>query len=144
MRVIHFVILLLILTTVGCHEDGPGVDWSTSLEAAKEKANNMNGLVMIYFTQPGCGFCKKMDREAFLDPSIVHYSKYLGCFKADISKPDGKKLGDFYDIPATPSLVIMKTDGTIVSRLAGARSGAKLLENLRDAYELAGMKFPET
>lgn len=63
-------VFTLILSTISF---GQEIKWLSIDEATKEsKANPKKPILVTVYTN-WCGYCKKLDRETFVDPAVVKY-----------------------------------------------------------------------
>ena len=47
------------------------VRWEPTLESAQRLAGQTNRLVLIYFSGPSCGYCRRMEAEVLSQPSVA-------------------------------------------------------------------------
>ena len=91
--------------------------WASSVAEAMRLGKAGNRPIMIEFTSPACGPCKKMEVEVFGLPAVkAELAKFVKV-KADITQPDMKALSKKHGFSAVPAFVFMRPNGTkVVSR----------------------------
>jgi thioredoxin-related protein len=52
---------------------GQQINWMTLEQANREIKSNPKKPILLTIYTDWCGYCKKLDRETFLDPSVVKY-----------------------------------------------------------------------
>lgn len=66
-------LLTVITIVISSLAFGQNINWLTLEEANREiKANPKKPILFTIYTD-WCGFCKKLDKETFLDPTVVKY-----------------------------------------------------------------------
>jgi protein disulfide-isomerase len=110
--------------------------WLTSVPEARAKAEKEKKLVLLDFTgSDWCPWCIKLHTEVFSKPEFADYAKKnLVLVKVDFprNKPQSdelkaanKALFEKYEIPAYPTLVVLKPDGTVVWKQVGYPNDGK-------------------
>ncbi len=108
-----------------------GVSWSHSeLESALADAKKVGKPVLLLFDQDGCPTCTLLERGVLTAPSFVSAVdgnfvtlRLNACTDRDVAKR--------FKLLGTPTLILLRPDGTEISRQVGARSLASGLQLLR-------------
>ena len=101
--------------------------WIADMDAAKKQAAEQKKDLMIEFTgSDWCGFCIKMEQNAFGVPSFGDFlNKNFVLFKADFPsrkqipediRKQNSQLSKKYAIPGYPTVVIISPDGKELTR----------------------------
>jgi protein disulfide-isomerase len=109
-------------------------DWLTSVPDAQAQAKKDNKLVLLDFTgSDWCGWCKKLDAETFSKSDFQTYAKKNLVLvevdfprdkpQSDALKTANKELQEKYKISGYPTLVALKSDGTVVWQQVGYLPG---------------------
>lgn len=64
------ILLLLIITSQHATSQKPEIEWM-GFEKLEDSLQANNKPVLVYFYTDWCVYCKKMDKNAFLNPEIV-------------------------------------------------------------------------
>ncbi len=98
-----------------------GVDFQhLTYSEALEKAKAENKLVFIDCYTTWCGPCKHMAEVVFpQEKAGEFFNPRFVCVKFDMEKGEGKELGKKLGVPAYPTFVIVRPDGTIQHRIVG-------------------------
>jgi len=106
------------------------------LEAAMQKAQAENKLIMVDFWASWCTPCKWMDEHTFSNPEL---SKYLNnsyvSVRIDVDNFDGITYKNQYEIRFLPTLIIMNPDGIVLKKYEETMAPSKLLRILNDYDE---------
>ncbi len=93
-----------------CWAGEPG--WAASVDEALRLGKQQNRPIMIEFTTPICGPCRKMEMEVFTLRKVkTQLAKFVKT-KADITQPDLKALSKSHGFSAVPAFVFMRPNGT--------------------------------
>ena len=66
------IFLFLTLSfLLGTHVQAQQIEWKTIEQAAKTDSKSNTKLYFVDFYTSWCGWCKKMDRETFTDPTVA-------------------------------------------------------------------------
>lgn len=97
----------------------------TTQAAAEEK------LYIVFFTKNYCPACEKMKEDTFTDPDLVDLMTDLAyIYEAEMPEMDAVALAEQYNIQAYPTILIFNSRGTLIGKLVGGQSAAKLIEFL--------------
>jgi len=105
----------LIVLTVGlilsaCCAGEPG--WAKSVEEAMRLGKEQNRPIMIEFTTPLCGPCKKMEMEVFTLRKVKRELDKFVKAKADVTLADMKAFSKRNGLNAVPAFLFMRPNGT--------------------------------
>ena len=92
-----------------------------TLKDALEKAKTENKYVFVDCYTSWCGSCKLMTENVFPSKTVGNYmnNKFV-CVKFDMEKEEGIDIQQKYQIMSYPTFLVLKTDGTLLSRIVGA------------------------
>ena len=109
---------------------GQGIEFfKGTFEEALVKAGNENKLVFVDFYAVWCGPCKQMTEKVFPDEELGKYmnERYVSLQINVEAAGWSKETAEKYNVTVLPTLVFFQPDGKVVSRLAGAREKAEVL-----------------
>lgn len=90
----------------------------TVYKRAVQRAKDENKIIMIKATSQHCHFCKKMDREVFVDKEVVgHLEKDFIAVEVDIYK---ERLPEGLETQVTPTFFFLSSDEKVLKRVPGA------------------------
>ena len=102
------------------HSDAPGIAWYRgSAEAALESAKASNKPVLLYWGAQWCPPCKQLKSAVFSRPDFIEKSKLFVAVYLDGDLPDAQKWGDVFRVSGYPTVVVLKSDGSEITRIAG-------------------------
>lgn len=140
-------LLLLVSAAVlaGCSPDSSGtksstavasdLNWLTDLPKAQAEAKAENKLVLMNFTgSDWCVWCVKLDEDTFSKPEFADYARTnLVLVKldfpqktklpADLQKANDALQAKYDPEGAFPTLILMKSDGTVLWKQLGYLEG---------------------
>ncbi len=104
----------------GMHSDAPGIAWyKGSAEAALKAASASNKPVLLYWGAQWCPPCKQLKSAVFSRPDFIEKSKLFVAVYLDGDLPDAQKWGDVFRVSGYPTVVVLKPDGSEITRIAG-------------------------
>ena len=105
----------------GNHGDGHGkIAWfQGSYEEALAEAKNSKKLVFLDFWTSWCGYCKKLDRDAFSNAEVVELMKGFVCLNVDAESKTGAPIAGKFPIRGYPALFFVAADGSIEDGISG-------------------------
>lgn len=128
-RTIRGLMLLAIAVAVSDSAQAEGVRWLKDPQTAMQQAAATGRPVLMKFTADWCGYCKKMERTTFSDAQtaeVVHRDFVPLLIDADKHKGLTQQL----KIRGLPATLIIAPDMTILDRITGYQTTAKLLPRL--------------
>ena len=109
-----------------------------SFDVALKKAAENDKIIMIKATSKHCHYCKKMDREVFVESEVVQtLQKDFISVSVDVGKdtmPLGLKAG------MTPTFFFINKEGQVIKSIPGAWNVEDFLEILKEIKKLKGVK----
>ena len=109
-----------------------GITWRTSLTNALSEAKRTKKPVFIDFTATWCGPCQEMKRDTFTSSKVISEMRRWVAVRIDVDKQED--VAKKYKIEAMPTLVVVKPNGTVVTKAVGYRNADELLSFLRANY----------
>lgn len=127
-----FVLLSSLLICSYLFAQG-GVDFQhLTYSEALEKAKVENKLVFVDCYTTWCGPCKHMTEVVFPQAKAGEFfNPRFVCVKFDMEKGEGKELGKKLGVPAYPTFVIVRPDGTVQHRIVGGGDLESFIESVK-------------
>lgn len=94
------------------------VTWQ-AFEAGMALARQRGKPVFMDFSTPWCGWCGRLDREVFTDPTVISVSGQFVCIKVDANAR--RDLVGRYGVRGYPTAVMLDAGGREVHRIVGYR-----------------------
>jgi thioredoxin-related protein len=113
--------------------EGPFQD--LTVDQALTAAQRDKKVVMIDFFTTWCGPCKKLDKTTWTNPEVQKWlAENTVALRLDAEKE--VDLAKKHRIDAYPTMLFLKSDGTLIDRIVGYRTPEEFLSDAKDA--LAG------
>ena len=133
-----FLLLVMILSAVmaiAAPSQAAGISWRSSLSSALSEAKKSRKPVFIDFTATWCGPCQEMKKTTFKDAKVLSELRKWVSVSVDVDKQE--KVASKYKVEAMPTLMVVKPNGSMVSKAVGYHSSKELLKWLRANYSKA-------
>jgi len=102
------------------HSDAPGIAWfNGDVDAAFKSAQASNKPVLLYWGAQWCPPCKQLKSAVFSRADFIEKSKLFVAVYLDGDLPDAQKWGDVFRVTGYPTVVVLKSDRTEITRIAG-------------------------
>jgi protein disulfide-isomerase len=102
------------------HADSPGIAWfNGDVNAAFATAKSSGKPVLLYWGAQWCPPCKQLKSAVFNRPDFIEKSKLFVAVYLDGDLPDAQKFGDEFRVTGYPTVVVLKSDRTEITRIAG-------------------------
>jgi thioredoxin-related protein len=135
-----WMILTIGLVLIGGKADEPGIEWITLEEAQERAATEPRNVIVDMYTD-WCGWCKKMDKTTFVDPSVAAFANehyYAVKINAESSavidfmgeKTNGRKLAQEFNVPGFPTYILLDKSFDLKEQVIGYKSEKDFLKIL--------------
>jgi thiol-disulfide isomerase/thioredoxin len=89
--------------------------------------------VLLYWGAQWCPPCKQLKSAVFSRPDFIEKSKLFVAVYLDGDLPDAQKWGDVFRVTGYPTVLVLKPDGTEITRIAGNMDLSQYARVLDDA-----------
>jgi thioredoxin-like negative regulator of GroEL len=118
-----------------------GIAWvspssGADIDAAFARAKERNQPVFLFWTAAWCPPCNQVKSTIFTRSDFIDASRSFVPVYVDGDTPAGQSFGKRFNVSAYPTMVLLRHDGTEVTRLAGSVDAAKYMQLLQ--HGLAG------
>ena len=93
-----------------------------SYEQAKAEARATNRRILLYFTGPGCAWCRVLESRTFTDAEVVDLSRRFVC--VELRTDRDTKLADEFQIDSIPRSILLMPDGAMLDQRVGYLAAA--------------------
>lgn len=99
--------------------------WENTLAKAKKEKKT----IFVHATADWCGWCKKMEKTTYRDPSVAKYfnDNFIN-FKMDTETKVGDKFSKEHSITGLPTFLFLNGNGNEIHRTAGYMSASSFLQ----------------
>ena len=94
------------------------IEWRGDLTAARAEAGALDRLVWVQFTGSWCHFCHRIEREAFVDPRVLHLAS-VDFIPVKLRSDAHEELALGYGLSSLPATVILRPGGEVVAKVQG-------------------------
>jgi thiol-disulfide isomerase/thioredoxin len=108
----------------------------TDVDRAFEQAKANKQPVFLYWAAAWCPPCNQVKSTIFTRPDFIEKSRSFVPVYVDGDTPSGQALGKRFSVGGYPTMVLLRPDGTEITRLAGSVEPAKYMQVLD--YGIAG------
>jgi thioredoxin-related protein len=88
-----------------------------SYEQARAEAKATNRRIFVYFTGPGCAWCRVLESRTFNDAEVVDLSRKYACVELHTDRDT--KLADEFQIDSIPRSIVLTPDGAVLDQRVG-------------------------
>lgn len=105
------------------------IAWANNITSTQTLINNSNKNTLLFFTGKWCSPCRIMKREIFADNEVMKVvNSEVIPVMIDIDNHNTKALVKHYKIGATPTIVIVDSQGNVLDYVVGKIEKKKFLE----------------
>jgi thioredoxin-like negative regulator of GroEL len=131
-----FAAALVVLCCSVAAWGAAGVAWQlaandTDIERAFVTARSENKPVLLYWGAKWCPPCNQLKATLFNRHDFIERSKSLVPVEIDGDLPGAQKLGSRFKVSGYPTMVLMRADGTEITRLPGEADAPQVLQLLQ-------------
>lgn len=105
------------------------IEWVNDITSTQELTKNSTKNTLIFFTGKWCSPCRIMKREVFADKEVerIINSQFTPVI-IDIDDPNSKKLVKQYNVGATPTTIILDSNGKVLNSVIGKVGKKEFIE----------------
>lgn len=122
---------ILALASTGARAD---ITWVKGYDRGLQAAKSQGKPAMMDFTASWCGWCVKLDKDTFTDPSVQDLARSFVCVKVDLDKE--KENARKWSIRGIPHILFLAPDGELISRISGYKGPADFAKSMRAALKM--------
>jgi thiol-disulfide isomerase/thioredoxin len=108
----------------------------SDVDRAFDQAKAKNQPVFLFWTAAWCPPCNQVKSTIFTRPEFIEKSRSFVPVYVDGDTPSGQALGKRFSVGGYPTMVLLRPDGSEITRLAGSVEPAKYMQVLD--YGIAG------
>jgi thioredoxin-related protein len=137
------VIMILGAAALADNNQTEAIKW-LGFDAAQQQGNAANDKYFIYFKSESCGYCRKLEKNAFSNSDVISYiNENFVPVRVDLDQEP--KLARRYRVQGVPDLRFLSPEGVDIARWPGYAETDHLLALLKfvhtDSYKK--MNFTE-
>lgn len=107
------------------------VKWSRGISSTQALSKDSGKNKLLFFTGKWCSPCRIMKREIFADQNIAKIiNTELVAIEIDIDDPNTKEIVKRYNVSATPTTIILDSQGKTLDYAIGRIEKKKFIEML--------------
>ena len=115
-----------------------GIRFEHAFDQALKKAAAQNKPVMVDFWADWCGWCHRLDKTTYVDPTVVKLAQDFVAVKVDTEgKVSDVEVANRYDVTSLPTILFVTPGGRQVLRVNGFQGPGKFPRTLERAKEMA-------
>lgn len=105
------------------------IAWQKDMATAVSTSTATNKPMLVKIGAAWCGYCKKMDREAFANPKVIDHVN--GCFVAvSLDADRNKRLVRELAVGSLPTTLIVSPKMKVLARLTGYKTANQLVTEI--------------
>lgn len=131
---LSFLVLSLAYAWYSFYAPSNEIEWENNISSIEEITNSSNKNTLLFFTWKWCSPCRIMKREVFADKEVekIVNSKVTPII-IDIDNPNTKEIVNKYKIGATPTTIIIDSNGEVFDYAVGKIDKKKFLEMINNS-----------
>ena len=108
------------------------IKWGNNITSSQELTNNFGKNTLLFFTGKWCVPCRIMKREVFADKEVARaINSKVTPVMIDIDNPNTNELVKHFKIGATPTTIILNSQGKVLDYAVGKIGKKKFFEMLK-------------
>jgi len=132
-----FLVVSLAYAWYSFYTPSNDIKWVNNITSIQELTKNSNKNTLLFFTGKWCSPCRIMERQVFADNEVAKIvNSQVTPVMIDIDNPSTKELVKYYKIGATPTTIIVDTQGQVLDFVVGKIGKKKFLEMLSNSEPL--------
>ena len=120
---------VLLAVLIGCSAGGGDLWFDGTLDAAVERAQELDTPVFVEFYTDWCSWCRRLESEALTDRQVRSQLDQLVAVRLD-AEGDGRAEAREFNIESYPTMVFLAPDGEELERIVGYLPPDKLHDEI--------------
>lgn len=126
-----FLVVSLAYAWYSFYVPSNDIKWVNSISSIGDLTNNSGKNTLLFFTGKWCVPCRIIKREVFADKEVERViNSQITPIMIDIDNPNAKELVKYYKVGATPTTIILDSQGKVLDYAVGKIGKKKFLEML--------------
>jgi thioredoxin 1 len=128
-----FLVVSLAYAWYSFYAPSNDIKWVNDISSTQELTKDSSKNTLVFFTGKWCSPCKIMKREVFADNEVERIiNSQVTPVMIDIDNPKTKELVNHYKVSATPTTIILDSQGKVLDYVVGRIEKKKFLEMLNN------------
>lgn len=124
-----FLVLSLTYAWHSFYTPSNDIKWISDITSTQELTRNTSKNTLIFFTGKWCSPCRIMKREVFADNEVEKIiNSELIAIMIDIDSPNTKEIVKHYKVGATPTTIILDSNGKVLNSVIGKVGKKEFIE----------------
>ncbi|MGH9443370.1 MAG: thioredoxin family protein [Thermoanaerobaculia bacterium] len=107
-------------------------------DRAARLASDRKTLLLVDFTTEWCGWCRKLEREVYPDPSVSEQLARVVYVRLDAER-DGAALAQRYGVDGFPTLLFLTPSGRVAGEILGFVPAQEFAARARSIIDASGV-----
>ncbi len=128
-----FLVVSLAYAWYSFYVPSNDIKWAKNITSVQKLTNDSDNNTLLFFTGKWCSPCRIMKREVFADKEVTKViNLQVTPVMIDIDDPNTKELVKHYTVNATPTTIIIDSEGKVIDKVVGKIEKKKFLEMLNN------------
>ena len=129
-----FLVVSLAYAWYSFYSPSNEIKWVNNIASIEELPNTTSKNTLLFFTGKWCSPCQIMKRQVFADKEVEKIiNSQVTPVIIDINDPNTKKLVQYYNVGATPTTIIVDSQGEVLDFAVGKIEKERFLEMLSES-----------
>ncbi|NHF65965.1 thioredoxin family protein [Xanthomonas hortorum] len=125
-------------STAAPAEPQASIQWHEGkVEKAFEEAVKTGKPILMYWGAVWCPPCNRLKVTTFKDPAFIAQMQQFVAVHLDGDSEEAQSAGERFGVKGYPTIIMLRPDGTEITRVIGDSTTAQLIQSLRAATQLS-------
>jgi protein disulfide-isomerase len=132
-----FLVVSLAYAWYSFYTPSNDIKWVNNITSIQELTKNSNKNTLLFFTGKWCSPCRMMKRKVFADKEVEKIvNSQVTPVMIEIDNPRTQELVKYYKVGATPTTIIVDSEGKVLDYVVGMIEKKEFLEMLSNSKPL--------